>query len=181
MIMKGFKLIYFAVALLIGTLAQSCGTLIYMTADITYTEANGEQHFFPNAKYGMKKTNRMNGTETHGSVSNFAPIGNRNGEYAIITEDNERVIVSGGSTFFRNIREVSASVKKSDLIYEYRNLEISKHDLKDVLETLTKDCEEYKVKEKELNDIESRMETISAKLKSDFDYTIKAKNCDYYF
>lgn len=172
--MKRFNLIYIAVAL-VSVLVQSCGTLTYMTADITYTEANGKQHYFPNAKYGTKKTNQINGAETYGSVSNFIPIGNRNGEYAIITEDNERVILSGGSTLFRNAREVSASVTKSDLIYEYRNLEVSQHDLENLLESLTKDCEEYKVREKELNDVKDRMKAISTKLKIEFDYTIKAK------
>lgn len=170
--MKRFNLIYIAVAL-VSVLVQSCGTLIYMTADITYTEANGNQHYFPNAKYGIKKTNRINGTETRTSVSNFIPIGNRNGEYAIITEDNERVILSGGSTLFRNAREVSASVTKSDLIYEYRNLEVSQQDLENLLESLTKDCEEYKVSENELNNVKDRMKAISTKLKAEFDYTIK--------
>lgn len=170
--MKRFNLIYIAVAL-VSVLVQSCGTLIYMTADITYTEANGNQHYFPNAKYGIKKTNRINGTETRTSVSNFIPIGNRNGEYAIITEDNERVILSGGSTLFRNTREVSASVTKSDLIYEYRNLEVSQQDLENLLESLTKDCEEYKVSENELNNVKDRMKAISTKLKAEFDYTIK--------
>lgn len=173
--MKRFNLIYIVIVL-ISVSVQSCGTLYYMTADITYTEENGKQHYFPNAKYGAKKTNRINGTETCVSVSNFIPIGNRNGEYAIITEDNERVILSGGSTLFRNAREVSASVTKSDLIYEYRNLEVSQQDLEDLLESLTTDCEEYKVKEKELNDIKDRMKAISEKLKAEFDYTIKVKN-----
>lgn len=178
-IMKRFILICIAMAL-IGVLVLSCGTLTYMTADITYTEMNGNQHYFPNAKYGAKKTNRINGTESYGSVSNFAPIGNRNGEYAIITEDYERVILSGGSTIFRNSREVSASVRKSDLVYEYRNLNIMQHDLEQLLDSLSKDCEEYRLKERELNEIKDRMAEISARLKSEFGYTIKTQKYNYY-